>query len=170
MFHSAERSYAGRVRLRLVLPAAVATASLWSVACGDDDSTEVGSAASTEAGDSSPDTAPADGTTSTSTTSATTATSTTAETAVDVQVVELAYAGGEVTLGGDQVAVPAGQAVRLEVTSDVAEEVHVHGYELEVPLAAGETTAIELVGDLPGIWEVELHGSGQLLCELEVAG
>ncbi len=88
----------------------------------------------------------------------------------EVQVVELTFAGGEVTSGAGRVAVAAGSPVRLEVTSDVDEEVHVHGYDIEVPVAAGATTTVELVGDLPGVWEVELHDSGQLLCELEIAG
>ena len=88
----------------------------------------------------------------------------------EAQVVELTYAGGQVTSGAGRVTVAAGAPVRLEVTSDVDEEVHVHGYDLEVPVAAGSTATIELVGDLPGVWEVELHDSGRLLCELEIAG
>ena len=144
--------------LGLVLGAGVA-------GCGDDDGEDVGGAAgsvvttTTQAGSGS------GGATTTSEPAATTTTTTAAE----PREVALSYAGGAVTGGSSRVEVAAGEAVRLVVTSDVAEEVHVHGYDLEVALAPGQPTAIDLVGDLPGVWEVELHGSGDVLCELEVA-
>ena len=80
----------------------------------------------------------------------------------------VSYTGGEVTGTSGREEVPVGEQVVLRVSSDVAEEVHVHGYDLEVPLPPGTPTPIDLVGDLPGVWEVELHGSGDVLCELEV--
>ena len=140
--------------------------------CGDDDGTTDGPAAATaddgagattsSTGPEGTDPAATDSTTSTST--STTSTSAPPE----ERVVELTFSGGEVTGGPQQVTLPAGERLRLLVTSDVPEEVHVHGYDLEVPLAPGTPTPIDLVGDLPGVWEVELHGSGDLLCELEV--
>ena len=140
--------------------------------CGDDDTTD-GPAAATAAEDG------AGATTSstspertdppaTDSTAKTTTSTTTTSAPPEERVVELTFSGGEVTGGPQEVALPAGERVRLLVTSDVAEEVHVHGYDLEVPLVPGTPTPIDLVGDLPGVWEVELHGSGDLLCELEV--
>ena len=103
-----------------------------------------------------------------STGSSPTTTTTTTTTTPEVREVELTFRGGAVTGGRQRVAVAPGEQVRLLVTSDVAEEVHVHGYDLEVAVAPGTPTPIDIVGDLPGVWEVELHGSGDVLCELEV--
>ena len=136
------------------------------VACGSDDGAGAGDAAG--GATSAPSTSAPATTASTSAGGGTTTTAAPAE--PEVRVVALRYAGGEVVGGRSRVSVGKGERVRLEVTSDVAEEVHVHGYDLEVPVAAGSTTAIDLVGDLPGVWEVELHGTGDVLVELEVAG
>jgi hypothetical protein len=58
--------------------------------------------------------------------------------------------------------------VRLLVTSDVRDELHVHGYDLEEPLRAGRETTLEFVADESGIFEVETHDSGLTLLQLEV--
>ena len=52
-----------------------------------------------------------------------------AVTADGVQRVEVAFAGGEVTGGVRRYAVPLGSTVELVVASDVAEQVHLHGYD-----------------------------------------
>ena len=136
------------------LPSALAITVVLAVSgCGDD-----------AGGD---DTTAASGTDTTATTGAP---GTTDEAAAAPRTVSLRYAGGAVTGGSQRVTVDAGEEVRLEVTSDVDEEVHVHGYDLVVPVAAGETAAVDVVGDLPGVWEVELHESGDVLAELVVSG
>jgi hypothetical protein len=58
--------------------------------------------------------------------------------------------------------------VRLLVTSDVDDEVHVHGYEIEEPLEAGRTTTVEFVADQPGVFEVETHETELALLQLAV--
>lgn len=108
----------------------------------------------------------ATGTTPPPTTTATTATTT----EPDVRTIEIAYADGEVEGGVRTESVEAGERVRLSVTADVVEEVHVHGYDLYVDLEPGVAATAELTADLPGVWEVELHGAGSPLLELEVAG
>jgi hypothetical protein len=75
---------------------------------------------------------------------------------------------GEVTPPARRVQVALGAQVRLEVTSDVADEVHVHGYDEDLALAPGETGALTFAADLPGLFEVETHESGTLLATLEV--
>ena len=153
----------GRMRATALLSAGLAV-TLVLAGCGDDDEPAVGAGATTTTTTTSQ---PAR--TDTSSTGADPTTSTTTTTAApEGREVELTFSGGEVTGGPQRVAVAAGERVRLLVTSDVAEEVHVHGYDLEVALAPGTPTPIDLVGDLPGVWEVELHGSGDVLCELEV--
>jgi hypothetical protein len=58
--------------------------------------------------------------------------------------------------------------VRLLVTSDVDDELHIHGYDVEEPLEAGRTTTVELVADQSGVFEVETHEGELALLQLEV--
>ena len=58
--------------------------------------------------------------------------------------------------------------IRLLVTSDKADEVHVHGYNIERPLAAGKQVTIEFVANQVGLFEIETHKSGLQLVQLEV--
>jgi hypothetical protein len=83
-------------------------------------------------------------------------------------VIELTYAGGQVSGDIGQVEVPLGGTVILRVTSDVAEEVHVHGVDEYVDLPAGQTTEATFVADIPGVFEIELHGAGKPLTKIQV--
>ncbi len=56
----------------------------------------------------------------------------------------------------------------IRVTSDVADEVHVHGYDRTVPVAAGQTAEVTFVASIPGVFEVELERIHRLLFTLEV--
>jgi hypothetical protein len=62
----------------------------------------------------------------------------------------------------------AGEQVRFNVRSNEADEVHVHGYDLEEAVPAGGTARFSFPADLEGIYEVELHHSGELIAELRV--
>lgn len=84
-------------------------------------------------------------------------------------VIEVTYAGGEVTGVGPRVEVDLGEQVLLRFTSDVVEEIHVHGYDLYTDLQPGVPAEIELVADIPGSFEVELHEAGRPLFQLRVA-
>lgn len=83
-------------------------------------------------------------------------------------VVELSYAEGEVSGNTGRVEVPLGGTVVLRVTSDVQEEIHVHGVDEYVDLPPGQTTEASFVVDIPGVFEVELHGAGMLMTKLQV--
>ena len=56
-----------------------------------------------------------------------------------------------------KVEVAAGDRVHLRVTSDHADEVHVHGYDIEKEVSAGGTVTIDFTADIPGQFEVEVH-------------
>jgi len=84
-------------------------------------------------------------------------------------LIEVAVTNGVVSPEVGQVAVPLGNTVRLFVTADADDAVHVHGYELTLDLVAGVPAELEFVADDPGNFEVELHGGGQLMLELRVA-
>lgn len=82
-------------------------------------------------------------------------------------VLELTYAGGEVSGDTGVVDVVAGEPVLLLVTSDIMEEVHVHGAEEYLQLAPGVTSELEFTAPPPGRYEVELHDSGTVLAFLQ---
>jgi len=61
-----------------------------------------------------------------------------------------------------------GEQVSIRVRSDVADELHLHGYELSAPLPAGEEVALTFMAGKAGRFEVELHHSHRELGALEV--
>ena len=54
------------------------------------------------------------------------------------------------------------------MTSDIAEEVHVHGYDREAAIPAGGRAKLRFPATIDGRFEIELHGSGQQIAELTV--
>jgi len=82
--------------------------------------------------------------------------------------VELRFAGGSVVGGVGRRAVPLGGTVGLVVSSDVADEVHLHGYDKKVDVPAGGSATLSFVANVSGVFEVELHGVDKLLTRLEV--
>jgi plastocyanin len=88
--------------------------------------------------------------------------------AAPVVVVNVSVRDGKVTPKPHRVDVKLGANVRLQVTSDEDDVLHVHGYEVEEPLEAGHTTTVELTADQPGVFEVETHESELLLLQLAV--
>ncbi|HEX6577812.1 MAG TPA: hypothetical protein VF082_05535 [Jiangellaceae bacterium] len=82
--------------------------------------------------------------------------------------IEVAITDGSVDTAEDSVEVALGEAVRLTVTSDIDDEVHVHGVEQTAELSAGSPTTLEFTLAEPGVYEVETHESGLLLFQLIV--
>jgi hypothetical protein len=62
----------------------------------------------------------------------------------------------------------SGDTIRLRFRSDVAEEVHIHGYDKYVQVPANGSARTRFKANLEGIFEVESHGSGELLAKLEI--
>ena len=61
-----------------------------------------------------------------------------------------------------------GDHVVLHVSADVADEVHVHGYDIMRDIEPGETATIEFEADIPGRFDAELEGRHLTLLEFEV--
>ncbi|MGT2527614.1 hypothetical protein ACU4GG_10885 [Streptomyces nojiriensis] len=61
-----------------------------------------------------------------------------------------------------------GERVALRVTSDRADTLHVHGYDKELSLPAGQEATLILTADRTGLFEVETHESGLVLTQLLV--
>jgi hypothetical protein len=67
-----------------------------------------------------------------------------------------------------RVEVAQGERVSIKLEADSAQEVHVHGYDLFVNvIEAGERT-IQFPANAPGVFEVELEDTHELIFELEV--
>lgn len=81
----------------------------------------------------------------------------------------IVIAGGEVTPLGKEVEARVGQPIVLQVTSDAADELHVHAQPdqtFEVKAAADQR--FEFVVEVPGQVAVELHHLGVTPVELVV--
>jgi hypothetical protein len=112
-------------------------------------------------------------TTETTTTETTTTETTTTETATTTEVeqptvVRIVVVNGEPQGGIVRESVDEGDGVLLVVRSDVADEVHLHGYDLSRDVAAGGTARIRFRATLPGRFEVELEERGAQIGELTV--
>ncbi len=64
--------------------------------------------------------------------------------------------------------VKRGRRVRLVVRSDVADHVHLHGYDLMRDVAPGRPGQLAFRATIPGRFEVELEDRGVPIAELEV--
>ena len=85
-----------------------------------------------------------------------------------VTEVRVAVQKGRVQPPPGRVPVERGTRVRISVTSDVADHVHVHGYDQAAALPPGEAAVLEFVADTPGLFEVETHESHLQLLSLLV--
>jgi plastocyanin len=82
--------------------------------------------------------------------------------------IQAAVKDGKVTPATHRVPVAKGDTVKLVVTTDTADEVHVHGVDIEKATSPGKPVTITFVAKDPGIYDVETHDSGLQLLQLEV--
>ena len=80
----------------------------------------------------------------------------------------MSIAGGKVSTGSAVVKAKPGQTVRINAVSDVADSLHVHGYDKTLALPAGTPASLELRTDRTGLVEVETHSSHLVLFPLVV--
>ncbi|MEU7612913.1 hypothetical protein [Micromonospora sp. NPDC049204] len=67
-----------------------------------------------------------------------------------------------------RITVGKGELLRITVTSDAADELHVHGYDLGARLPAGKPGSVEFRADKTGLFEVETHETELVLFQLVV--
>jgi hypothetical protein len=82
--------------------------------------------------------------------------------------IEVQVTGGQVTGDTGRVPVSVDEQVTLVVTGDVADELHVHGYDLTAELSPGRPAELTFAATIPGVFEVELHEAGTVLLSLQV--
>ena len=74
----------------------------------------------------------------------------------------------KVTPAPGRVQVAKGSTVRITVTSDVKDSVHVHGYDLTFALSPGTPGSVQFRVDRDGLFEVETHDTKLVLFQLLV--
>jgi hypothetical protein len=62
-----------------------------------------------------------------------------------------------------------GDRIRLVVRSDVADEIHVHGYDLKKDVPTGGSVTFAFPASIEGVFEVELEGRKEQIAELRVS-
>jgi hypothetical protein len=98
----------------------------------------------------------------------TTETGTTTAAAPEPVQLVVTIRGGEPVGGIVRAEAHKGDSVVVIVRSDVADEVHVHGYDLMADVAPGEPVRIEFTATLTGRFEIELEGRGKQIAQLTV--
>ena len=81
-----------------------------------------------------------------------------------VNEIEFSVVEGEVV----EIAATLDEEVRITIQSEVADEVHLHGYDIHADVGPGLPGVLEFVASIPGIFEVEFEGAGTLIAELRV--
>ena len=140
---------------RVVLAAACVLAAVALAGCGSDDSESA----------SSTDTTTTTETTTTETTTSETTTTTDAETPT---IVRIKVVDGQPEGGIVRQTVSKDDQVVLVVTSDVADEIHLHGYDIARDVEAGGTVRLPFKATIPGRFEAELESRSVQIADITV--
>jgi hypothetical protein len=65
--------------------------------------------------------------------------------------------GGEPVGGVKDIKVTKGEHVRIVVSSDADDDIHLHGYDIEKTVKPGEPAQFNFVANIEGIFEIESH-------------
>ena len=76
--------------------------------------------------------------------------------------------GGEPVGGVQNLEFTQGETANFRVESDVADEIHLHGYDLSKPIAAGGTVTFTFPAEIEGVFEAELEERAVPLAEISV--
>ena len=84
------------------------------------------------------------------------------------QTIRIRVVGGRPQGGIQRPTVKQGEHVTLVVTSDVADEIHLHGYDISADAAPGSPARLTFDAKIPGRFEIELEERGVQIAELTV--
>ncbi|MEA2286163.1 MAG: hypothetical protein QOJ21_2206 [Solirubrobacteraceae bacterium] len=143
---------------------------------GSSSGTTDGSSGATTTGDSATTTSGSDDSATTTddsggaatTGSSTSGTASTPATA-PASVPTIRVAGGQPQGGVKTLSFKKGDRIRFKVVSDVADEIHVHGYDVKKNVTAGGTVQFTFPATIEGRFEVELEQAHTQIAQLEVA-
>lgn len=80
----------------------------------------------------------------------------------------ITLAKGRVEPNGERVNLNRGDTVRLQISSDRDDEIHVHGVDRTVQVKAGEPVSADFVVEQTGRYEIESHHPELLIAVLQV--
>jgi plastocyanin len=83
--------------------------------------------------------------------------------------INVTVANGKVTPSGATIKAKVGQTVLVTAVSDAADEVHIHGYDKQLPLTPGKPASVKFTANMKGTFEIETHESGKLVAKLVVS-
>jgi FtsP/CotA-like multicopper oxidase with cupredoxin domain len=73
------------------------------------------------------------------------------------EVTRIRIQGGAVVGGPKDIEVERGDTVRIVVTADAADEIHLHGYDITRNAAPGQPARFRFRADAEGAFEIESH-------------
>jgi FtsP/CotA-like multicopper oxidase with cupredoxin domain len=73
------------------------------------------------------------------------------------EITRIRLRGGQVVGGPPDITVTSGDVVRIVVTSDAPDDIHLHGYDIEKQVAPGQPARFRVKTDLEGSFEMESH-------------
>jgi hypothetical protein len=85
-----------------------------------------------------------------------------------VTTVRIVVREGKVRGGLQRATIKQGTRAVIVVGSDVADHVHLHGYDVFADVAPGKQARIAFTASIPGRFEVELEDRGLQIADLEV--
>jgi FtsP/CotA-like multicopper oxidase with cupredoxin domain len=86
----------------------------------------------------------------------------------EVPVRTIRVKGGQAVGGVDTITYHDGDQVRLRVTSDADDEVHLHGYDIEKPVTPSAPAVFSFKADIEGRFDIELHSTDTQIALLQV--
>jgi hypothetical protein len=140
------RSPAARIAIGLATLAAVVILFIVFTG-GDDDNDNKGSTTTTQAAQST----------------------TTTQTQTVAATQQITIRGGKPVGGVKKLDYKKGDQVKFIATSDVADEIHVHGYDLMKDIPAGSSVRFSFPASIEGVFEIELEGRKQQIAQLKVS-
>ena len=145
-------------RRSIVATVALIAAALLITGCGGSDSSDAAATTETAVATTAPEpvttTAPAEPVPTT--------------TAAGPKTINVVVKNAAPEGGIERATVAKGDEVVLVVHSDVADEVHLHGYDLSTDVPAGGVGRIRFVATVPGRFEAELEQRGVKIADLTV--
>ena len=85
-----------------------------------------------------------------------------------VRTITIVLKNGKVSPNGDRVDLDKGEPFVLDITSDRDDEVHVHGFDIEIEVEAGDHVQVPMTADRTGRFEVESHHPEMLIVTLQI--
>lgn len=73
------------------------------------------------------------------------------------RTISITVTGNKVSPAPTTVELGVGESLTLTVTSDHVDQLHLHGFEIEKDLVAGQPLSVTVTGAQPGVYDVETH-------------